>query len=454
MIWNGNQPRKIIKNHSFSSCSSILLLAFLSSLGLLMGSCGSLPKESAEAQQERRGAAGQAGGATPVDVAIARESGLQQQLEYRGITKPFREVSLRSQVEGRLVALNVDEGDTLRLGQIIGQVDDTILKTELNQAEAELAALRSEVARANAQASNARVEVEQARLQVAQALSDANRQEKLLKEGAISQQAAEQARTNAQTAAQALRAAQEQVRTEEEAVAAAKGRLTAQQALVAQAKERRSYSRIASPIAGAVLDKVPEPGDLLQPGNEILKIGDFSRIKVEFEVSDKELANIRVGQSVEVKLDAFPNNTYVGTITRITPAANTYLVPIEIVIPNRDSKITSGLYARVNFANRGQERVVVPLTAIQGREGESPNQNPESKIENNQGKVFVVVRGGDKTTVAARSVTLGKRADGKVEIISGLEPGESYVVRSGKPLRDRDAVSLSILSEKLDSTPK
>ncbi|NWF60482.1 MAG: efflux RND transporter periplasmic adaptor subunit [Fischerella sp.] len=117
MIWNGNQPRKIIKNHSFSSCSSILLLAFLSSLGLLMGSCGSLPKESAEAQQERRGAAGQAGGATPVDVAIARESGLQQQLEYRGITKPYREVSLRSQVEGRLVALNVDEGDTLRLGQ-------------------------------------------------------------------------------------------------------------------------------------------------------------------------------------------------------------------------------------------------------------------------------------------------------------------------------------------------
>jgi RND family efflux transporter MFP subunit len=453
MICDGNKLRILVKNPPLLPNPSVFLLVSWLGMGLLMGGCGSLPKESAEAQQERRGISGQADGTTPVDVAIARKDGLQQQLEYTGTTTPFRTVSLRSQIQGQLLALNVDVGDMVSQGQILGQVDDTLLRTALNQAEAELAALKSEVARANAQVSNARVEVERTRLEVAQALADAQRQDKLLKEGAIAQQAAEQARTNAQTATQAFRAAQEQVRTEQEAVAAAKGRLTAQQALVAEAKERLSYAKLVSPIAGAVLEKVTEPGNLLQPGNEVLKIGDFSRVKVVVQVSELELANIQVGQSVQVRLDAFPDNTYVGSVARISPAADNTarLVPVEIVIPNSGAKIGSGLLARVNFAEKGQERVVVPLTAIQTGGGNNQNQNPDSNTETDQGKVFVVKREQGKTTVATRPVKLGKTNDGKVEIISGLQPGEEYVVRSGKPLKEGNAVRLSILSEKVDS---
>ncbi|MDM9381830.1 efflux RND transporter periplasmic adaptor subunit [Chlorogloeopsis sp. ULAP01] len=452
MIREGKKPRKFVQNPALMLGSPIYWLASLLGIALLIGGCGSFPKESAEAQQERRGS--QAASATPVDVAIARKDLLQQQLEYTGTTTPYRTVSLRSQVEGRLVALNVDVGDILTQGQIVGQVDDVLLRTALNQAEAELAALQSEVARANTQVSNARAEVERARLVVTQAQADAQRQEKLFKEGAIAQQAAEQARTTAQTAVQALRAAEEQVRTEQQAVAAAKGRLTAQKAVVAQAQERRSYTRLTSPIAGAVLEKVTEPGNLLQPGNEVLKIGDFSRVKVAVQLSELELANIQVGQSVQVRLDAFPNESYIGTVTRISPAADTTarLVPVEIVIPNSDGRIGSGLLARASFVSKGEEQVVVPLTAIQGVQKEQENRNLKSTDENTQGQVFVVSKTEDSTKVTARTVTLGKRADGKVEVISGLQPGEAYVVRSGKPLQDGNAVSLSILSEKLDST--
>ncbi|MFQ4142048.1 efflux RND transporter periplasmic adaptor subunit [Chlorogloeopsis sp. ULAP02] len=454
MIREGKKPPKLVKNPALRLGSSVYWVASLLGIALFMGGCGSFPKESAEAQQERRGVAGQAGGATPVDVAIARKDLLQQQLEYTGTTTPFRTVSLRSQVEGRLVALNVDVGDTLTQGQIVGQVDDVLLKTALNQAEAELAALQSEVARANTQVSNARAEVERARLVVTQAQADAQRQEKLFKEGAIAQQTAEQSRTTAQTAVQALRAAEEQVRTEQQAVAAAKGRLTAQKAVVAQARERRSYARLTSPIAGAVLEKVTEPGNLLQPGNEVLKIGDFSRVKVAVQLSELELANIQVGQSVQVRLDAFPDEKYIGTVTRISPAADTTarLVPVEIVIPNSDGRIGSGLLARASFISKGEEQVVVPLTAVHKAEKEQENPNPKSTDENTQGQVFVVSKTKDTTKVTARTVTLGKQGDGKVEIISGLQPGEAYVVRSGKPLQDGNAVSLSILSEKLDST--
>ena len=415
------------------------LIACVLSLGLLSTSCGSLPKESADAQSRQKGRGGK-GGATAVDVAIARTASLQQEQSLTGTTTPFRTVSLRSQVEGRLLALNVDIGDTVNKGQIIGQIDDALQKTSINQAEAELASLKSEVARINAQISNARTEVERTRLQLQQQQADSQRQQKLAQQGAIAKQTAEQARTEAQTAAQVLRAAEESVRVEQQTLAAAEGRVVAQQAVVAQAKERRSYARLVSPIAGVILVRVTEPGNLLQPGNELLKIGEFNRVKVEVQVSELELSKVRIGQSVEVRLDAFPNQTYYGKVTRISPAADptARLVPVEVVIPNQNGQISSGLLARVDFTSQEQARVVIPQTALQ------------------QGKIFVLNLSSseEKPTVSAREVTVGKKVDGKVEILSGLQPGEKFVARSGEPLKDGASVRLSILSEKGEPTPK
>ncbi|WP_460207182.1 efflux RND transporter periplasmic adaptor subunit [Scytonema sp. NUACC21] len=436
-----------------------ILIASILGVGLLTAGCGSLPKESAEAQSQSPGRNQRDGGAVPVDVAIARQGQLRQDPEYTGTTVPYRTVSLRSRVEGQLLALNVDVGDRVKLGQVLGQVDDALLRTAQNQAEAELAALKSEVARARAQVSNARAEVERARAQLQQAQADSQRQQKLVKEGAISQQAAEQSSTAARTAAQVLRAAQEQVRTEQEALSASQGRVVAQQAVVAEAKERRSYARLISPITGAVLEKVTEPGNFLQAGNEVIKMGDFNRVKVEVQVSELELAKVRVGQPVKVRLDAFGDRTYVGQVTRISPAADrtARLIPVEVVIPNGEGKIGSGLLARVNFETQVQARVLIPETALQERgegargqrgESNSPSGSSQSPTAKRQGTVFVVAEAGGKATVTSRAVTLGERADGKVEVLTGLEPGDRFVARSGRPLKDGAGVKLSILSEK------
>ncbi|MBD2439342.1 efflux RND transporter periplasmic adaptor subunit [Nostoc sp. FACHB-110] len=431
-----------------SRLKPVQLMIFLLATGLLTISCGSLPKEAAEAQSKNR--AGERNSATPVDVAIARTDILEKQPEYTGTTIPFRTVSLRSQVEARLLSLSVDVGDSLRRGQNIGQLDDALLLTDLKQAEAELAAQKSEVARALTQVSNARAEVERLRLQLVQAQADSERQQRLYKEGAIAEQTAEQARTQAQTAAQALRAANEQVRTEQQAVAAAQGRVLAQQAVVAQAKERRSYSRLISPISGVVTSKVTEPGNLLQAGSEVIQIGDFSRVKVVVQVSELELAKIKPGQSVQVRLDAFADKTLTGRVTRISPAADATarLIPVEVEIPNTGNNIGSGLLARVNFENQTQPRVVVAQTAIQTQANNQQNQT--------NGTVFVVSDSQNQPKVTARTVTLGKKADSKVEILSGLQPGERYVVRSGRPLKDGNPVRLSILSETTESnsTPR
>ena len=435
-------PRQEInyKTNLFRS-TYILYISYLF-IGILITSCNSAPKETAQATSKRRG------GITAVDTAIAKKAPLKKELFYTGTTVPFRKISVRSQVEGQLLALNVDIGDKLSKGYIVGLIDDTLLKTSLNQAEAELAALNSEVARANTQVSNALTEVERARLELQQAASDARRQEKLLSEGAIAKQTAEQARTAAQTAAKAVRLAEKRVQTEREAVAAAKGRVVAQKAVVAQAKERKSYTKLTSPITGVVLERIIEPGNLVQPGNEIIKIGDFSSVKIEVQVSELELGKLEIGQSVKVLLDAFRNREYIGTLKRISPAANTTarLIPAEVVIPNIEGKIGSGLLARVSFQNTERLQVVVPLRAIntevrKGIKEEELNQNLQSTV-------FVVKEDGKNFKVQARRVILGERADNKVEIISGLQSEESYVVRSSKPLKDGEKVRLSILSEK------
>lgn len=445
---------------------SLSLVTCLLGIGIITGSCGSLPKESAEAQSQSPGGSD---GTTPVDVAIARTETLQVQPEYIGTTTPFRTVSVRSQVEGRLLSLNLDVGDSVSIGQTIGKLDDAILLTGLKQAEAELATRISEVARAKTVVSNVRAELEQRRLEVVQAQADSQRQQKLFKEGAIAEQAAEQAHTKVKTSTQILRAATEQVSTEQQAVAATQGRVLAQKAVVAQAKERRSYSRLISPITGVVIEKVTEPGNLLQAGSEVIKIADFSRVKVVVQVSELELANIEVGQSVQVRLDAFPEQTLIGRVTRISPTADATarLVPIEVVIPNSEDKIGSGLLTRVNFQSQMQQRVVIPQTAIQGIDGNQksratePGSRPsdqnnaaKSESEDLTATVFLVKDTEGKTKVTIRAVALGKKADGKVEILSGLQPGDRYVVRSGKPLKDGQPVRLSILSEGTKSTPK
>ncbi len=427
--------------------SSSILFAFYLVIGLLNTSCNSDKKETAQATSSR-------GGMTAVDAAIAQKGKLKKELLFTGTTIPFQQISVRSRIEGQLLTLNVDVGDKVTKGYILGLIDDTLLKTSLNQAEAELAALKSEVARANSRVGNALTEVERARLELRQARLDAQRQETLLSEGAIARAIAEQTRTTAQTAAQTVKAAEKQVQIERQAVIAAKGRVLAQQAVVAQAKERRSYAKLISPIRGTVLEKIIEPGNLVQAGNEILKIGDFSRVKIEVKISELELGKLEIGQSVKVLLDAFPNQKYIGTLKRISPAANTVarLIPIEVIIPNIDDKIGSGLLARVNFQDTIKQKVIVPLRAV---ETEAREREKSSEFSLNvQGKVFIVVEDGTKNKVKARNVILGKKADGKVEILSGLQPGESYVVRSSKPLKDGDNIRLSILSETKEKSTK
>lgn len=429
---------------------SVLMLLFLG-LGLPLTGCAMLPKAEAEAQ---RPPSAPGGGVTAVDVATAQTGLLKEPLEYTGTTQPIRQVSLRAQTEGRLLNLQVGVGDTVKQGQILARLDDAILLTGVTQEKAELGALQAEVARAQTQVKNAEALAQQAKAEQQQAEVDAKRLRSLSAAGAISVQEAEVAQTAALTAQQKYNAAVAQIAAEQQAVAAAQGRVSAQNAAVAQTKERQSFAILASPITGVVLEQVSEPGNLIQPGGEVLRLGDFSNVKVVVPVSELELANIRVGQAVTVRLDAFPKETFSGQVSRISPAADQAArqVPIEITIPNSNGRVGSGLLARVSFAAKTAEKIILPQTALQGeadpsRQGKANPPQSNTQAPPSQGTVFVVAENQGSATVRARNVKLGTRANGKVEILAGLQPGERLVVRSAKPLKDGETVRLSVLSK-------
>ncbi len=372
-----------------------------------------------------------------VDVAVAQMGTVADTLDYTATTQPLEQATLRSRSEGLVLELRVDVGDPVQRDQVIGRVDDLLLQADLAQAQAELAAREADVLRAQTQILQAQSQVERERVALQQAQADAQRLTGLAQEGALSQQDAEQAQTAERTAEQALRSAENQVNLEEQGLVASRERVRIQQAVIQQIQERQSQTLLRAPMDGIVLNRLISLGDLVRPGEEVLTVGNLSQFKLVLQLSELDLGRVQIGQQVTARLDAFGDEPFMGQISQISPVADpsARLIPVEVLIPNPDGRISSGLLARVQIqVGEATTRVVVPESALRSNTEGDP-------------VVYVAARTGETVLIEARPVTVGSRSDGQVEILSGLEAGEPYVTRADGQLQDGQTVRLSILSE-------
>jgi RND family efflux transporter MFP subunit len=393
-----------------------------------------------------------------VDVAIAKKEAPANPMSYVGTTAPIQEVAVRSRIEGRVLAMDVNVGDRVRSGQVIAQLDDTTPATAVLQSEAEVAAREAEVAQAYANISAAQARVEEARLNLQRTQADALRLTTLAREGAVPQKTADDAQIAARTAAQSLSAAQSQVSALSQAAQSAESRVQSQRAIVLQQQERFSYTAITAPIDGFVLERVTEPGNLLFAGNEVVRLGDLRQVKVMVMVSELEISKIRPNSPAQIKLDALPNRSFNGRVSRISPAADPVArqIPVEITVNNPDRAIASGQLARVMFGTGQSPQISIPTSALPERRDRNRNQaKAKSPKPDNTATLFVVELAGEKAIVRSRQVKVGERRDGKVQVLAGLREGEAFVSRSGGKLKDGDEVRVSALSElKLKSPPQ
>ncbi len=323
--------------------------------------------------------------AQPISVRTAEASlqAVASTITATGSVQPSRRALPGTKILGRAAAVPVREGERVTTGQLLVRLDDRDLRAAVAQAEAA-------VTMAEAQRENARAQHE--------------RMQTLLERGAVTAKNLEDA-----TAA---------FRTADAAVAQAEANLEA-------ARVTLSYARVASPFAGWVSAKHVEIGDMVAPGQPLFVIEDMDPAKIVAEIPEQNVAALtRESETpaLRIEVDAL-GLTLDATLERLLPAADSRARTFQLQarVANPDGRLKSGMFVRVEVpaaTTLDQQALFVPASALVRR----------GQLDG----LYVVADGHARL----RWVRIGGSRDGSVEVLSGLEAGEHYVVAPPATLTD------------------
>ncbi|MDB5445260.1 MAG: secretion protein HlyD [Phenylobacterium sp.] len=203
----------------------------------------------------------------------------------------------------------------------------------------------------------------------------------------------------------------------------------AAQADVAAAQARRNDRLIRAPFAGVVGLSDVAPGALVNPGSPIVTLDDVSTIRVDFPVPEQYLSQLREGQPIEARADAYPGALISGRIARLDTRVDerTRAITARAEFPNPGRRLKPGMLVRVSISRGSRQSNAAPESAV--------------AVQGDSAFVYVVQRQGPRATTEQRPVMTGLRQDGFVEIRDGVRPGESIVadglnkIQAGQPVR-------------------
>ena len=201
------------------------------------------------------------------------------------------------------------------------------------------------------------------------------------------------------------------------------------QANVAAAKARQNDRMIRAPFAGVVGLSDVAPGALVNPGAPIVTLDDVSTIRVDFQVPERYLAQLRQGQAITATLDAYPGEAIHGRVAMLDSRIDerTRAITARAEFPNPLRKLKPGMMVRVGLA--------------QGRRQSLAAQESAVSVQGNSAFVYVLHSMGQRTVAEQRPVVTGLRQDGLVEITDGVKAGDRIVadglnkIQPGQPVR-------------------
>jgi len=178
------------------------------------------------------------------------------------------------------------------------------------------------------------------------------------------------------------------------------------------AKAMESYTIITAPIAGEIVEKRINLGEMALPGQPILKIEDNRNLRLEVTVREQELSSIQPGKSVTVRLDALPGRDIKGRVTQVVQAADvrTHSFVVKIVVP-ADKSLITGMYGKAFFSTGKREAIFVPRSAVVMMSGLSG--------------VYIVSADGN---AMFQMIQPGEIQGDQIEAVSGLKSGDSVIV--------------------------
>jgi multidrug efflux pump subunit AcrA (membrane-fusion protein) len=315
---------------------------------------------------------------------------------------------LSSLVSGRILFLQVREGDVVRAGQVVAEVESRDATAQLRRARAGVEEAQRGLDEAEAGIRAAEAAVRQAESQEDLALSTQKRYDVLRDRRSISPQEYDE------VAARSRAAALETERAGEALSAAKAGRLRVlsrieqAEAAAESAAAAQEHTRIVSPIDGVVTRRAAEPGMSAIPGVPLLTIEDPRTYELEVAVEESRVSVLRKGRCVRVEIDAAAGVLDSGCVREIAPSAEprtrTYSVKLSLA-GNAAGALRSGLFGRAFFPAGNRQALVVPDSAVIRR----------GQLEG----IYVVVDG----IAVLRLVKTGKAHEQGLEILSGLMPG-------------------------------
>ena len=244
-----------------------------------------------------------------VTTEAIRERDLDAIVSASGKIQPKRLVNVSADTPGRVVDLAVAEGDLVKKGQFLLQIDPRSLRTRVDSGAASLGA-------AEASLEQTRQAVQTARVQLDQAQRNLARQQELWREQLTTREALERAEND-------VRAAQSALQEREKLVTAQAARLGQERAGLESARYDLSKVRIESPIDGIVTRRNIQEGEtavtgtMNNPGTVLLTLADMSVIQAEIEVDETNIPHVMFGQRATIVIDALPDKTFTGRVTEI-----------------------------------------------------------------------------------------------------------------------------------------
>ncbi len=363
-----------------------------------------------------------------VTTEAVKEESVRRPIEVVGTLAAEDQVTVSSQADGAVVKILVDLGDRVRAGQILVELDREKLEYSLEQQRAALArALASYGASSPEERPTIErtPDVQMAAAELSQAKQAFDRAQELHKRQLVPKQTLD----DAEATLGAKQAAYESSRQGARNLGAD---IDASNAMLKLAERRLRDASIRAPFDGYVQKRLVSLGEYVQSETPIMTIVRVDPLKVTAEIPERMAPWIEVGQPIELRVDAYPEQTFTGKVSRISPAVNTQTraFPFEALVPNDAARLKPGTFARVRFETALVERIVtIPYSAMQYRYGVN--------------RAFVV----RDNHLTARELKIGDRVGDRIEILGGVEPGDLLALTDVDNLTDGLAVTVSRSTE-------
>jgi len=381
---------------------------------------------------------GPVAGATPAVIVISTTAAVVRQLprffEASGSLAPNEQTDVAPETSGKVAAVGVDIGSSVRRGQMIVKLDDADFRIRVQQAQAQLdqaiATLHQNEAKIGlrpGQKFNPENVPEVRAASAALDLAEKNlrRYEKLVETGDISRAAYDQQKSQRDQLAQQREALIHQAQQNFATVANSQAAVSAAQTQVSLAKRSLNYTVVAAPMAGYVSDRSADVGEYVSPQQKVATIVSVNPLRVRIDIPEQAITQVHVGESVSVSVAAYTDRSFAGHVARISPSvtASSRTLTVEAEVDNPKAELKPGQFATVRILlPQTEPAVLVPQRALRTISGST--------------YVFVIKNG----FAEQRLVQPGQSEGELVELKTGVNADETVAISNVDQLSDGAAV--------------